>query len=59
MKAFSKEKFLSIEEYKKYYYKWILPMVGEDNWVNNLDGKTEKEIQDLGYSPVKEAMIEK
>lgn len=59
MKVFSKEKFLSIEEYKRYYEEWILPMVGEDNWVNNLDGKTEKEIRDLGYVPVKEAMVEK
>lgn len=59
MKVFSKEKFLSNKEYKKFYYEWILPMVGEDNWVNNLDGKTEKEIREAGYLPVKDAMIEK
>lgn len=58
MLIFSKEKFLEDNDNRTFYFVNILSVFGEDNWVNLLDGKNEKEIESLGYSVVKEAMID-
>lgn len=57
MQVFSKEKFLSNFDNQEFYFTHILSVYGENNWVNLLDGKNEKEIKELGYMVVEEAMI--
>lgn len=59
MRVFSKEKFLKDEDCRKFYDEIIYPWIGENNWVNKFNGKTEKEIRDAGYTPIEQGMIEK
>ena len=59
MRVFSKKKFLENEEYRKMYYETILPLVGDDNWVNHFNGKSETQMKKEGYWIIEEAMVEK
>lgn len=58
MRIFSKKKFLSDKDCRKFYDEFIHPLVGENNWVNKFDGKTEKEMIKADYKPVEQGMIE-
>ena len=58
MRVFSKEKFLEDNWNREFYFNEILSVVGENNWVNLLNGLTEEQIKMLGYAVVEEGMIE-
>lgn len=58
MRIFSKEKFLKDDWNNKFYYEVITNLYKENNWVNLLDGLSENQIKQLGYSIVEEAMVE-